>query len=161
MNISVEKQSGIYILRSVQVLPVGLDEAWDFFSNPKNLDRITPPDMAFQITNNPPDFTYAGQIITYKIGIFPQVKSSWVTEITQLDERRFFVDEQRFGPYAMWHHEHHFREISSGRIEMQDIVSFKLPLGFLGDLIAGKAVVHRVRYIFENRYRVLRQIFPD
>ncbi len=135
-----------------------LSEAWEFFTLPTNLDRITPKEMDFHITNDPPDRTYRGQIITYKIGVFPLIKSNWVTEITHLEERKFFVDEQRFGPYAMWHHEHHFAETSAGQVLMTDIVNFKLPLGFFGDLIAGSFVKAKVRSIFTGRYNILKEL---
>lgn len=161
MDIKIKKQSGIYTLISRQVLPISLDAAWDFFSVPRNLDQLTPPNMQFVITNNPAEVTYAGQIITYKIGIFPLIKTNWVTEITHFQPRSFFVDEQRFGPYAMWHHEHRFRKLAEHQIEMIDIVSFKLPLGLLGDIIAGAAVVKKVRQIFESRYRILSAKFPS
>lgn len=157
MKINLTKQSGIYTLTSEQILPLTLDKAWEFFTLPTNLDKITPKEMEFKITNNPPNRTYRGQIITYKIGILPGVKSNWVTEITHLEERKFFVDEQRFGPYAMWHHEHHFRETAEGQVLMTDIVNFKLPFGILGDLFAGKLVTDKVKFIFESRYKILEK----
>lgn len=159
MNLNIKKQSGIYTLKSEQLLPISLEKAWDFFSTPKNLDKITPKEMNFEITNNPPDKTYPGQIITYKIGILPFVKSNWVTEITQLKDKEFFVDEQRFGPYAMWHHEHHFEKISETETLMRDLLNFKMPLGALGDLLAGKMVVNKVKFIFESRYNILNDYF--
>ena len=159
MKLDIKKQSGIYTLTSEQVLPIGLDQAWDFFSTPKNLDKITPSEMNFNITNNPPDKTYPGQIITYKIGILPFVKSNWVTEITQLKDKEFFVDEQRFGPYAMWHHEHHFEKISETETLMIDLLNFKMPLGAIGDLIAGKIVLNKVKFIFESRFNILEAYF--
>ncbi len=151
------KQSGIYTLTSEQILPISLEKAWDFFTLPTNLDKITPKEMEFRITNNPPNKTYKGQIITYKIGILPGLSSNWITEITHLEDQKFFVDEQRFGPYAMWHHEHHFEKISEDRVLMRDIVNFKLPLGILGDLFAGKLVTDKVKFIFQSRYTILEK----
>lgn len=159
MNINITKQSGIYTMTSKQVLPISLEKAWEFFSNPKNLDIITPNDMDFTITNNPPNYTYQGQIITYKIGIFPLIKNNWVTEITHYIDKKFFVDEQRFGPYAMWHHEHHFEETKDGKVLMSDIVNFKLPMGIFGDLLAGFFVKNKVRKIFEGRFKILENLF--
>lgn len=161
MDIQIKKQSGIYTLTSRQVLAISLSEAWSFFSVPQNLDKISPDDIGFQITNHPPDRTYQGQIITYKIGIFPLIKNNWVTEITHLQEEKFFVDEQRFGPYAMWHHEHHFEELSDGRVLMTDIVNYKLPMGILGGALAGAFVKRKVLQIFEGRYAILKSIFPE
>lgn len=159
MNINISKQSGIYTLTSKQVLPISLEEAWHFFTMPRNLDKITPKEMNFSITNYPVETTYSGQIITYKIGIFPFIKNNWVTEITHLQHETFFVDEQRFGPYAMWHHEHHFEKTPDGNVLMTDIVNFKLPLGIIGDLFAGYWVSKKVRFIFESRYQILSNLF--
>jgi ligand-binding SRPBCC domain-containing protein len=157
MKINMTKQSGIYTLTSEQILPISLEKAWDFFTLPTNLDKITPKEMEFRITNNPPNKTYKGQIITYKIGILPGLSSNWITEITHLEDQKFFVDEQRFGPYAMWHHEHHFEKISEDQVLMRDIVNFKLPLGILGDLFAGKLVTDKVKFIFQSRYTILEK----
>ena len=157
MKINLTKQSGIYTLTSEQVLPLSLEKAWEFFTLPTNLDKITPKEMEFRITNNPPNKTYKGQIITYKIGALPFIKSNWITEITHLEEQKFFVDEQRFGPYAMWHHEHHFEAISESKVLMTDIVNFKLPCGIFGDLVAGNYVKNKVKFIFESRYEILEK----
>ena len=157
MKINITKQSGIYTLTSEQILPLSLKEAWEFFTLPTNLDKITPKEMEFRITNNPPNRTYKGQIITYKIGILPGISSNWITEITHLEDQQFFVDEQRFGPYAMWHHEHHFKEISENKVLMTDIVNFKMPFGILGDFFAGKMVKSKVKFIFESRYTILEK----
>jgi len=159
MKIKIVKQSGIYTLTSEQILPLSLEQAWEFFTVPTNLDKITPGEMNFKITNNPPPKTYKGQIITYKIGILPGVKANWITEITHLEDKKFFVDEQRFGPYAMWHHEHHFQEIETGKVKMTDIVNYKLPLGFLGDLFGGAIIKNKVQSIFESRYQILEKTF--
>ena len=159
MKINITKQSGIYTLTSEQILPLTLEKAWEFFTVPTNLDKITPAEMKFKITNNPPPKTYRGQIITYKIGILPGINSNWITEITHLEDRKFFVDEQRFGPYAMWHHEHHFEEISEGKVKMTDIVNFKLPMGFLGDLFGGAIIKNKVISIFKSRFDILNKTF--
>ena len=161
MKIKFTKQSGIYTLISEQILPISLDKAWDFFTVPNNLDKITPAEMKFKITNNPPPKTYKGQIITYEIGILSGINSNWITEITHLEDRKFFVDEQRFGPYAMWHHEHHFEELGNDKIKMTDIVNFKLLFGFLGDFFAGKLVTNKVKTIFENRFVILEKTFSS
>ena len=159
MKINITEQSGIYTLTSEQILPLTLEKAWEFFTVPTNLDKITPAEMKFKITNNPPPKTYRGQIITYKIGILPGINSNWITEITHLEGRKFFVDEQRFGPYAMWHHEHHFEEISEGKVKMTDIVNFKLPMGFLGDLFGGAIIKNKVISIFKSRFDILNKTF--
>ena len=161
MKLNITKQSGIYTLTSEQILPISLDKAWEFFTLPTNLDKITPKEMEFRITNNPPNKTYKGQIITYKIGVLPMIKSNWITEITHFEDHQFFVDEQRFGPYAMWHHEHHFEALPDGKVKMTDIVNFKLPMGILGDFFAGKFVTNKVKFIFESRHKILEKAFPS
>ena len=161
MKLNITKQSGIYTLTSEQILPISLESAWEFFSKPTNLDKITPEEMAFTITNNPPNETYLGQIITYQIGILPFVKANWITEITHLVHQKYFVDEQRFGPYAMWHHEHHFEKIGQNQVKMTDIVNYKLPLGLLGDLFGGAIIKNKVQSIFQGRFSILDKIFPS
>lgn len=148
----------VHILKQVQCLPVSIQTAWEFFSRPENLNDITPPDLKFSILTNLPDHAYPGLMIVYKVGIFKGFPFEWVTEITHVSEPQFFVDEQRFGPYALWHHEHHFREVTGG-IEMTDIVHYKLPLGKLGDLFHNLLVKPRLKKIFEFRRVALEERF--
>jgi len=145
-------------LRTSLVLPITLDEAWSFFSVPDNLDEITPPDMGFEILTTNEKRTYAGQIIRYRVRPLFNIPMTWVTEITHCDDRKYFVDEQRFGPYAMWHHQHHFREVEGG-VQMDDILHYKLKGGKLGTLLTGWLVHGRVTAIFEHRSKVLLERF--
>ena len=131
--IEFRKHSGIYTLKVKQNIKLSLSEAWDFFSNPKNLSEITPKKMGFNITSETSKKMYIGQIISYKVAPILGIKMNWVTEITHINDKMFFVDEQRFGPYTMWHHEHLFVE-SGKEVEMTDKVSFKVPFGALGRL---------------------------
>lgn len=158
MNVSIKKVSGIYILKSSQIINATIDEVWSYFSNPSNLNNLTPNDLKFQITSTIESPTYLGQIISYKIEIMPQIKTNWITEITHIVPNKLFVDEQRFGPYAMWHHEHHFEEIN-GKVLMTDIVSYKLPFGSLGNIIAGKVIKQRLYKIFGYRYNAVQNIW--
>ena len=152
--ISFQSHSGIYTLEVKQFLNISLNEAWDFFSSPGNLSKITPEHMGFIITSGTPEKMYPGQIITYKVSPFPGIKTNWVTEITHVDEEKFFVDEQRFGPYRMWHHEHHF-EVQGKGVLMTDRVSYKLPLGFLGRIAHLLFVKNQLKQIFEYREKFL------
>lgn len=154
------QHSGLYTLELKQLLPLDLEDAWDFFSNPQNLSKITPSHMGFNITSRTSNQMFAGQIITYKIGVFPGVKSNWVTEITQVVENRFFIDEQRFGPYKMWHHEHHFEKTNNG-VLMTDRVSYKIPLGFLGRIAHILFIKNKLKQIFSFRYNILNELFTD
>jgi ligand-binding SRPBCC domain-containing protein len=146
-------------LRTVQDLPVSLDEAWAFFSDPRNLREITPDWLGFEIkTPDLPDEAYPGLIISYTVRPLFNIPVGWVTEITHIEPKRMFVDEQRRGPYAMWHHEHHFEEIPGG-VRMRDIVSYVIPGGPLGDLVNVLTVRERVRAIFRYRKSVLEPRF--
>ena len=156
--ITIVKHSGIYTLKVIQQLPIELREAWEFFSSPRNLEKITPSHMGFVITSELPKKMYEGQIITYKVAPVPGIKTSWVTEITHVEDQKFFVDEQRFGPYSMWHHEHHFVPNEKG-VLMTDKVSYKLPLGFLGSIAHELFVKRQLHQIFEYRVKVLEDRF--
>ncbi len=156
--IEIRSHSGIYTLSVSQLLNMSMNEAWEFFSSPQNLAKITPPHMGFVITSGQPGKMFAGQIITYKVSPLPGLKTNWVTEITHVAEQQFFVDEQRFGPYSMWHHEHHF-EIQDNRVLMTDRVSYKLPFGFLGKLAHWLFVRKQLQKIFEYRELTLKKMF--
>lgn len=158
MAVRIQQISGIYQLDATTEINAPLQKVWDFFSSPENLDAITPPEMGFQIMSGKGEKTFAGQMISYKIQIFPFIKSFWVTEITHYEMGDFFVDEQRFGPYAMWHHEHHFRDLGA-ITEMRDRVSYKLPFGVIGRLAAGKIIRKKVRDIFEFRNKKITETF--
>jgi len=145
-------------LREVQRLPISLPEAWSFFSDPRNLPRITPPSLGLEVTSDLPGVMYPGMIITYRVRPIPWVSVGWVTEITHVREPVLFVDEQRFGPYRFWHHEHHFREVEGG-VEMKDIVHYALPLGTIGRVFGGPLVRRRLERIFSFRRRFLVREF--
>ena len=114
--------------------------------------------MGFKITSGVPAKMYIGQIITYKVSPILGIKTNWVTEITHVAEDRFFVDEQRFGPYSMWHHEHHFEKKDDG-VLMTDRVSYKLPFGFLGRIAHAAFVKNQLKQIFEYRETYLSKVF--
>lgn len=145
-------------LEYTQTLPISLNEAWDFFSRPENLNEITPGDMKFEIlTENIPRM-YQGMIIQYNVTPFPFVKMGWVTEITHVEDDRMFVDEQRFGPYAFWHHQHMFEAIEGG-VKMTDILHYRVPLGIVGKLVDTLFILRKVRSIFEYRFKTLENKF--
>jgi ligand-binding SRPBCC domain-containing protein len=149
----------IYNLKRTQFLPVSLGEAWDFFSNPGNLAKITPSHMGFKILyKSGSDSMYAGQIIRYSIQVLPGIHFHWVTEITHVQTPEYFVDEQRFGPYALWHHQHRFKEVEGG-VEMVDEVNYAIPLGLLGRLAHWLFVGREVNAIFNHRFQTLEKFF--
>ncbi|MBS1976396.1 MAG: SRPBCC family protein [Bacteroidetes bacterium] len=148
-----------YHLTRTQFLPITLKEAWDFFSTPENLSKITPPHMNFRILfRSGGEKMYPGQIIKYKVDVLRGVTVQWVTEISHVVEPTLFVDEQRSGPYAIWHHQHHFNEVEGG-VKMTDELTFALPFGWLGRLVHWLLVGREVNAIFEFRNKVLEQMF--
>ena len=158
--ITIKSHSGIYTLEAKQFIGIPIAEAWDFFSSPGNLSKITPEHMGFIITSGAAGKMYTGQIITYKVSPFTGFTTNWVTEITHVSEGCFFVDEQRFGPYSMWHHEHHF-EVQGKGVLMTDRVSYKLPFGFLGRIAHFIFVKKQLRQIFEFREKFLEQAYKQ
>jgi ligand-binding SRPBCC domain-containing protein len=150
---------GVYRIYEKQTLPASLDEVWDFISSPRNLQDITPDSMGFKITNpHLPEKMYPGMMVGYKVSPILGIQITWLTEITQVKDKCYFVDEQRVGPYALWHHEH-FIEPSENGIEMTDIVTYKLPLGFLGSLAHSLFVKKKLKGIFNYRTKVLEKRF--
>ena len=149
-----------YQLKFEQKLPISLEQAWDFFSSPLNLAKITPDHMGFIITS---DFKegqkmYPGMIITYKVSPLLGINLNWMTEITHVQEGKYFVDEQRFGPYALWHHQHHFEEIKGG-VHMTDIINYAIPYGFIGRIANSILVENEVRGIFDYREKKVEELF--
>ena len=151
--------SKVYSLKTVQHIPVSLDKAWDFFSNPANLQTITPQKMGFKIiSKHQGDKMYPGQIIEYTVSPVLNIPLYWMTEITHVEDKKYFVDEQRFGPYDLWHHQHHFKGTATG-VEMTDIVHYKLPFWFLGDIAHGLFVKKQLEDIFEYRFKKVVSLF--
>jgi ligand-binding SRPBCC domain-containing protein len=150
----------IYTKRSVQNLPISLNEAWDFLSDPKNLKMITPEYMGFIIESGADRPMFPGQIIQYIVTPVMGIKTKWVTEITHVHDKQYFVDEQRFGPYALWHHKHFIKEIPGG-VEMEDIIDYKIPMGWLGQLVHPIIVKPKLDEIFEYRRKKLIELFGE
>jgi ligand-binding SRPBCC domain-containing protein len=148
----------IYKLHAKQNLPISVDEAWSFLSNPENLKVITPDYMGFNIQSGADRPMYAGQIIEYIVTPILGIKTKWVTEITHVVDKEYFVDEQRFGPYTLWHHKHFIKEIDGG-VEMEDLLHYKLPFGFLGQLVHPFLVKPKLDEIFEYRKNKLVELF--
>ncbi len=148
----------IYRLETIQNLPISKSHAWDFLSNPKNLKRITPDYMGFKIINGTADKIYAGQIIQYMVTPVMGIPTKWVTEITHVDDGNYFVDEQRFGPYSLWHHKHFIKAIKNG-VEMKDIIDYKIPLGIIGRIAQPILVAPKLKEIFEYRKNALIELF--
>lgn len=143
-----------------QRLPISLDEAWDFFSSPKNLSVITPKELNLVPITEIPEDMYPGVFIQYKVRPVLNIPMTWVTEITHIREKEFFIDEQRLGPYQIWHHQHHFKAIEGG-VEMTDILDYRIPLGPIGLLLQKIFIGKQVEGIFEFRNKKLIEVFGE
>jgi ligand-binding SRPBCC domain-containing protein len=151
--------SRVYSIKVSQSLPITIKEAWEFFSRPDNLKEITPPTMGFVVkSKHHGERMYPGQIIEYTVKPVLNVPLYWMTEITHVVEEKFFVDEQRYGPYSLWHHQHHFKEIPNG-VEMTDIVHYKIPFWFIGDIANTLLVKQQLKKIFDYRYEIVEERF--
>jgi ligand-binding SRPBCC domain-containing protein len=148
----------IYTIHTKHRFPISINTAWDFLSNPSNLKTITPPNMRFTIISGADRLIYPGQIIQYLVTPIPGIRTKWVTEITHVKNKKYFVDEQRFGPYSFWHHKHFIHPLTYG-IELEDIVDYKIPFGFFGQLLHILFIKRRLNKIFRFRKEKLDQLF--
>ena len=148
-------------IKTVQKIPISLEKAWAFFSNPANLQAITPENMGFKvISKHHGDKMYAGQIIEYKVRPVLNIPIYWMTEITQIKDNEYFIDEQRYGPYSFWHHQHHFKTIEGG-VEMTDIVHYKMPLWIFGKFANTLFVKKQLKKIFDYRFNKVEEMFGN
>lgn len=148
----------VYKKETVQYINATMDECWEFFSSPRNLQKITPETMGFNITDFDEKSMYAGQIIQYKVSPLLGIKISWTTEITFVKDNSYFIDEQRFGPYALWHHKHFFEKEGNG-VKMTDVVHYALPLGLIGRIMNALVVKNKLKEIFDYRVLKVDEIF--
>jgi ligand-binding SRPBCC domain-containing protein len=150
----------VHTLERSQTITASLTEAWAFFSSPRNLERITPRALDFKILSELPERMYPGMMIRYRVRPLLGIPMTWVTEITHVDEGRMFVDEQRVGPYRMWRHEHHFRDLGDGRIELVDRITYQLPWGWLSEPAHVLVVRGQLDTIFNYRNEAVEKLFP-
>ena len=149
-----------YQFKREQFVHADIKTVWDFASSPSNLKEITPKHMGFQITTpNTTEKMYPGMIITYKVSPLLNIPMNWMTEITHVEPLSFFIDEQRMGPYKMWHHQHLFEEKQGGVI-MTDIVTYIPPYGLLGDIVNWLIIKRQLSSIFAYRFDAMDRIFP-
>jgi ligand-binding SRPBCC domain-containing protein len=150
----------IHVLRTSQEIPTSLEACWAFFSDPQNLARITPASLDFHILSALPATIYPGMMIEYRVRPLFGVPVTWLTEITQVAEARYFVDEQRVGPYAIWHHEHHFRALDEGRTEVRDTIHYVPPFGPIGEILHPWLIAPQLVKIFAFREQAVARLFP-
>lgn len=148
----------MYQLKRTQFVKTDLATCWDFFSSPNNLNKITPKEMGFDVLTEGVENMYEGLMIEYKVRPLLNIPLRWITEITHVKHQQYFVDEQRKGPYKIWHHEHHFKEVQGG-VEMTDIVSYELPFGILGKLAHPLLVKKKLDQIFAYRFKIVDELF--
>jgi ligand-binding SRPBCC domain-containing protein len=149
----------LYKIETVQQVNTSIENCWDFFSRPQNLQTITPDNMSFEIQDFDEKRMYQGQIITYTLKPLLGIRVSWVTEITACVENQYFVDVQRFGPYKLWHHKHFFEPLENGGTKMTDIVHYALPLGILGRFMNKLVVKNKLKTIFDYRHKKVEELF--
>ncbi|MBK8617780.1 MAG: SRPBCC family protein [Anaerolineales bacterium] len=148
----------IHYLHREQNIPASMNTVWEYFSDPKNLNPITPPDMNFEIIAGGDVNMYEGQIIEYRVEFLRGVKSLWLTEIAHVRDHQYFVDEQRVGPYRFWYHEHHFSQTASG-VKMIDHVTYAPPYGILGDMVNALWIRQKLEGIFNFRFQKINELF--
>tara|TARA_B110000263_G_scaffold195326_1_gene173683 strand:- start:81 stop:578 length:498 start_codon:yes stop_codon:yes gene_type:complete len=162
MSIQIIKhKGGLYTLYAKQTVAKEIDLLWDFFRKPRNLNKLTPEDVQFKIISGESDDFYEGKIISYKIKPFKLVALNWVTEISQVKEGSYFIDNQIFGPYKMWHHEHHFKRNDNGTTEIIDKVKYKVPFYILGRLIHKIFIRRKLFKIFMFRQKKINELFNN
>ncbi|PID60446.1 MAG: hypothetical protein CR986_04100 [Ignavibacteriae bacterium] len=148
-----------YQLKKEQFIKASIEDIWEFISSPQNLKKITPQNMGFDIrTSDLPDKIYEGMIISYTVRPLLGIPTNWVTEITHVREKSYFVDEQRVGPYKMWHHQHIILPAEDG-VLMKDIVSYQPPLALLGRIANASVIKNKLDKIFNYRTLMIDKIF--
>lgn len=151
--------SMIHTLHSRQILYADVRHAWAFFSDPRNLSTITPPELDFKVLGTLPVRIHPGMMIEYRVRPLLRLPVRWLTEITHVEECKSFVDEQRVGPYRIWHHEHHFTALDADHTEMVDKVTYVLPFGPLGNLVHPFLVKPQLARIFRFREAAVERLF--
>jgi ligand-binding SRPBCC domain-containing protein len=157
----IKHEGGLYTLYAKQTVAKERDILWDFFRKPRNLNKLTPEDVEFKIISGKSDDFYKGKIISYKIKPFKMISFNWVTEISQVKEGSYFVDNQIFGPYKMWHHEHHFKSNGDGTTDIIDKVKYKLPFYILGRLMHKIFIKRKLVNIFMFRQKQINNLFNN
>ena len=162
MPVKISKyKSNIYALKVKQNIDRPIEDIWNFFATPKNLNELTPKDMKFEILSGKSDRFFEGKIISYTVNPFKFFNIKWVTEITHITKNKLFIDEQRFGPYNMWHHEHHFFKNKDGSTTIYDKVIYKIPFGIIGKIAHKLFIKKRLTEIFNYRKTRINQLFAD
>lgn len=148
----------MYQLKRKQIIKANLETCWAFFSSPYNLKKITPTYMGFEVLTDIPEKIHEGLMIEYRVKPLLGIPTKWVSKISKVEEKKFFIDEQRSGPYKKWHHEHHFRQVDEGT-EIIDIITYQMPFGLLGKIVHPFIVKKKLESIFNYRNEAIKDIF--
>ena len=160
MNVRICKHdAGLYTLYAKQTVQKDISVLWDFFSKPSNLNKLTPEDVSFNIKSGKSDSFYEGKIISYKIRLFKLFSFNWITEISIVKDNLYFIDNQIFGPYKMWHHEHHFKVNLDGSTEIIDKVKYRLPCYKIGEFMHKLFIKKKLISIFTYRHKIINKLF--
>jgi ligand-binding SRPBCC domain-containing protein len=149
----------MHFLEREIVLNTDIETLWQFMATPANLNELTPPQLQFQIVSELPDKMYNGLMIQYLIKIPWFGRWQWLTEIKHIRAGEYFVDEQRLGPYRLWHHQHLLEPVGADKTRMIDRVSYRLPFGMVGTLLHELWVKKLLDEIFTYRAQRMLQIF--
>ncbi len=150
----------VHSLSQEQTIPISLNQAWEFFSSPRNLEAMTPPEMGFRIVSLPSEILYEGEIIEYSVKVLPGVWIPWVSEIKALKKGESFVDDQISGPFKFWHHRHSFEETSGGTI-VKDLIHYSVGFSIFGEVARALVVKNQLAKMFEHRRLVLNEKFGE
>mgnify|MGYP006173625747 FL=1 len=162
MRLSIKKyKGGMYSLKSTDIVNTSIEDAWNFFKQPKNLSKLSPDNVNFKIISGKSDTFYEGKIISYKIKLFPLISINWTSEIIKIDEGRLFIDKQLFGPYKLWHHEHHFKDNMDGTTTITDHVKYKLFFHPLSKIVHRIFIKKKLLSIFSFRRKAIKNIFES
>lgn len=149
----------LHVFTHSQVVPAPLEECWRFFANPRNLARLIPPELEFTTASDAPTEIRPGLLLAHRVRLQFGFAVNWLTEITHVSPPDYFIDEQRLGPFRLWHHEHHFRAIDGAHTELRDLVQYVVPCGWLGELVHPWIVVPQLRHLWDFRENTIAEIF--
>jgi ligand-binding SRPBCC domain-containing protein len=148
----------VHSLSQEQALPISRDEAWEFFSSPRNLEEMTPPGMGFKIVSLPSETLYEGEIVQYSVKALPGIWIPWVSEIKAVVEGECFVDDQISGPFRFWHHRHSFVSVEGGTV-VRDLIHYAVGFGPFGEIARHLVVKRQLDGMFQHRRSTLEKKF--
>ena len=150
----------MYQIKKKQIVKADLATCWSFFSSPYNLKKITPTHMGFEVLTEIPEKIHEGLMIEYRVKPLLGIPTKWVSQISKVEEKKFFIDEQCSGPYKEWHHEHHFKQVDEGT-EITDLITYQMPFGLLGKIVHPFIVKKKLESIFNYRNKAIKDIFKQ